>query len=246
MYNRYVMSMKLFITDYDGTLFIDEDSLKENIKYLKELQKNNFSVVISTGRSYPSIKSLIDNYGIPYDYLSCADGSIIYDRDGNILEMYEMSHDILDSIINFYQTINYDEIQFSYPTGYSNIFNTNDTLLGINICISTPNYNDDIVNKFLSIKNSFPNYNYLTYRHPIFSYLCIKPNNISKSATIRYLKDKYNIDNHDIYVIGDSDNDYAMIKDFNGSCMESATIEILDIAKNKYKNVSDFIKDILN
>ena len=238
--------MKLFITDYDGTLFIDEDSLNENIKYLKELQKNDFKIVISTGRGYPSIKNQIDTYNIPCDYLSCADGSVIYDRDGNVLKMYEMNHEIIDTFTEFYQTLNYEEIQFSYPTGYSNILNTNDTLLGINICISTPNYNNDIVNSFLRIKDSFPEYNYLTYRHPIFSYLCIKPGNISKSATIRYLKDTYNIDDNDIYVIGDSDNDYAMIKDFNGSCMEDSTIEILDIAKNKYKNVSDFIKDILN
>ena len=238
--------MKLFVTDYDGTLFVDEDSLKENIKYLKQLQNNNFKIVISTGRGHPSIKSLIDTYNIPYDYLSCADGSIIYDNNDNILEMYEMSIDVIDTFINFYQSLNYEEIQFVYPEGYSNIFNKNNILLGTNVCINSLYYNNDTVNHFLELKKSYPNYNFLTYRHPIFSYLCIKPYGINKSTTIKYLKNKYNINDNDIYVIGDSDNDYAMIKDFNGSCMENSTLEVLNIAKNKYVNVSDYIKDILN
>ena len=81
--------MKLFVTDYDGTLYTDEVSIKENITMLKKLQKNNIKVVISTGRSYPSIKELVDLHKIPYDYLSCADGSIIYDdRIKEILLIY--------------------------------------------------------------------------------------------------------------------------------------------------------------
>ena len=82
--------MKLFVTDYDGTLFVDEISIKENIKMLLELKKKNIKIVINTGRSYPSIKNQLDTYSIPYDYLICADGSILYDDIGNILKLYEL------------------------------------------------------------------------------------------------------------------------------------------------------------
>ena len=238
--------MKLFVTDYDGTFFIDNVSINENIKMLKKLHENDFKIMISTGRSYPSIKNQMNIYNIPYDYLSCADGSILYDNNDNILEMYLMDNKIIQPFKDFYQNLNYEEIQFSYPTGYSNILSNNDNrLLGINVCISTLNYTKEIVDSFLEMKIKYPKYHFLNYMHPNFSYLCIKPDGIDKSSTITYLKNKYNIKLENIYVIGDSYNDYEMIKKYYGSCMDTSCNDVLNIAKKKYHSVSDYIKDIL-
>lgn len=238
--------MKLFITDYDGTLYIDDSKIKENNKKLKKLQGNDFKIIISTGRSYPSIKNQVDIHNIPYDYLSCADGSIIYDKDGNILKLYCMNADIIKPFQDFYKNLNYEEIQFSYPEGYSNLLHDdNSKLLGINICLSTINYTKEIVNDFLDMSKKYPNYNFLNYMHPNFSYLCIKPRGVTKSSTIKYLMEKLDVINKDVYVIGDSYNDYEMIRDYNGVAMNTSCQEVLDIAKKKYKSVSDYIIDIL-
>ena len=67
--------MKLFVTDYDNTLYIDEESMKLNIQKLNELKKQDYIIVISTGRSISSIKEKILEYNIPFDYINCADGS---------------------------------------------------------------------------------------------------------------------------------------------------------------------------
>ncbi len=238
--------MKLIVTDYDDTLYINDDDLNENIKYLKEWQKLGNIIMISTGRSYPSIKNQIDIYHIPYDYLSCADGSILYDNNGNILKMFKLNKVIIKPFQRFYQDLNYEEIQFSYPRGYSNILLNNNDLLGINICLSTDNYNDTIVNNFINMSKHYPKYNFLNYRHPHFSYLCIKPKNIDKSSTIDYLKELLSISNNDIYVIGDSSNDYEMIKKYNGVAMKNSCQQILDITKIKYNSVSDYLKKIIN
>ena len=237
--------MKLFVTDYDGTLFTDTNNIIENILMLKKLQENDFNIVISTGRSYPSIKNQVDTYHIPYDYLSCADGSILYDKKGNILKMYLINEDIIKPLQEFYQNLPYEEIQFSYPTGYSNILNKEKQLLGINICLSTNNYTKDIVNSFLQMQKKYPLYNFLNYMHPNFSYLCIKPFGITKASTIDYLKKKNHIKNKNIYVIGDSDNDYEMIKSYDGVCMDNSCPNVLSISKAKYLSVKDYIKDIL-
>ena len=237
--------MKLFFTDYDGTLYVDDISIKENIKMLKKLQDNNIKVIISTGRSYPSIKNQVDIYNIPYDYLSCADGSIIYDNNGNIINLSYMNKEIIKPFQEFYQDLNYEEIQFSYPEGYSNILKENNNLLGINICIATTNYKDDIVNNFISMSKDYPNYNFLNYKHPNFSYLCVKPKGITKSSAINYLIKRHNLKNTDVYVIGDSYNDYEMIRDYHGSCMNTSCQEVLDISKKNYQSVKDYIIDIL-
>lgn len=235
--------MKLFVTDYDGTFFKDDYSLKENISMLKELQNKNIKIMISTGRSYPSIKNQVDINHIPYDYLSCADGSIIYDHRGNILAMYQMDNTIIKPFQKFYQNLNFEEIQFVYKEGYSNILKKNSELLGINVCLKTENYNQDIVNHFLEMSKKYPTYNFLHYMHPNFSYLCIKPKGITKETTIDYLTDKYEIKKH--FVIGDSYNDYEMIKKYNGVCMESSCDDVLEICSKKYVNVSNYIEEIL-
>ena len=213
---------------------------------LKKLHNNNFLIIISTGRSYPSIKNQINLYNIYYDYLSCADGSIIYDNKGNIVSLYPINNDIIKPYMNFYKDLNYEEIQFSYPEGYSNILKeNNDKLLGINICISTINYTKELVDKFNEMSKKYPNYNFLSYMHPNFSYLCIKPIGITKSSAIKYLMNKHGILMKEIYVIGDSYNDFEMIRDYHGVCMNTSCKEVLDISKNRFASVKDYITFIL-
>lgn len=238
--------MKLLVMDYDGTLFINEDDLKVNISYLKKWKKQNNLIMISTGRSYHSIKNQVDINHIPYDYLSCADGSIIYDKDGNILEMYRMNNKIIEPYIEFYQNLKYEEIQFSYPRGYSNILMDDKDLLGINICLSTENYTKEIINSFKKMGKKYPEYHFLNYMHPNFSYLCIKPSGIDKSSTIDYLKNKLNLNENDIFVIGDSDNDLEMIRKYHGVAMSTSCNDVLKISKKTYSSVYRYIEDSLN
>lgn len=237
--------MNLFVTDYDDTLYQNDDGIKENIKNLKKLQKKKFLIVISTGRSYPSIKLQVDKYQIPYDYLSCADGSIIYDTKGQIIYKSCINDDIIEILQSFYEKLPYEEIQFSYPEGYLNTLKGTQDLLGINICLSSNNYNKKIVKEFMKLKKKYPNYNYLAYQHINFSYLCIKPINISKSFAISILKDKFKIKKEDIYVIGDSSNDIEMIKDFNGVRMTNSYPEIIKLTNKSYNTVSDYINEII-
>ena len=237
--------MKLLVTDYDGTLLINDDDLRKNIIYLKKWQQDGNLIMISTGRSYSSIKNQVDLYKIPYDYLSCADGSIIYDKNNNILKMFEMDNEIIEPFKNFYKDLNYEEIQFSYPRGYSNILLSDKELLGINVCIATVNYTKNIVNNFTKMSKKYPKYHFLNYMHPNFSYLCIKPFGVDKSSTVDYLCSKLDLTNDNVYIIGDSYNDFEMIKKYNGVAMENSCDEILNITKKKYSSVSEYIEDNL-
>ncbi len=235
----------MFVTDYDGTLFTNEKDIKITIKKLKKLKEKDFVIVIATGRSYSSIKNQTVIYNIPYDYLVCADGSIIYNNDEKIIKKYPMKSDIIKPFEKFYQTLNYEEIQFSYPNYYSNLLCEDKDLLGINICISNEYYIKEIVDEFIEMSKHYPNYNFLNYMHHNYSYLCVKPKGISKSASIKYLMKKHKLSKENIYVIGDSTNDYEMIKDFNGYCINNSFPEILEIAKKKYPNINIFINELL-
>lgn len=238
--------MKLFVTDYDGTLFVNDKQMKSTVKKLKKLREHGFDVVIATGRIITSITNQTQIHNIPYDYIICADGSVIYDNNGNIIEKFCIKKDIIKPFEKFYQNLNYEEIQFTYPEYYSNILrDDNDNLLGINVCLSTDNYKQDIVDQFKIMSKDFPTYNFLDYMHPNFSYLCVKPKGVSKSFAINDLRKKKRILKKDVFVIGDAANDYEMIKDFKGVCVWDSTPDIIKIAKKRYKNINYFIDDIL-
>lgn len=237
--------MKLFVTDYDNTLLTTEENLKKNIKKIHELKKYDYLIVIATGRSLPAIKKEVEKYSIPYDYLACADGSIIYDKNHQIVKMFTMSNDIIKEIINFKQNLHYEEIQISYKTGYSNIIDANKDILGINIVMHENHYNNKVKERFLNLKIQYPNYNYLLYTHTPYTYMCVKEKDVSKAYAIQFLANKLEIKQNDIYVIGDSNNDFEMIQQFHGVGMLNSTIDIKEIATKLYPEVYNYINDLI-
>ena len=144
--------MKLFITDYDGTLLIDELSLSINRNKLLELHNLGFIIVISTGRCFDSIKKQIEKYNLYYDYLHCADGSIIYNKNDELILFNEIKHDIINEILLLKDRINVKEIQISYPKEYKNLYNKNDKIAGINLVVKSEFLDMNFVNEFLNLK----------------------------------------------------------------------------------------------
>ena len=87
-----------FVTDYDNTLYVNDNELKNAIKELNRIREKDIKVVISTGRSIRSIKNEVIKHNIPFDYLSCADGSLIYDNNYNLIKEHHMDKDIIKEI----------------------------------------------------------------------------------------------------------------------------------------------------
>ena len=242
--------MKLFVTDYDNTLYVNDEELVETIKELKRIREKDIKVVISTGRSIPSIKKEVIKHSIPFDYLSCADGSLIYDNNYNLIKEHHMDKDIIKEVPNLVKNITYEEIQYSYDTGYENYLDLSKNISSVNLVIFENCFTKELEDRWKDLQKRFPNYNYLEYKHfysvtkSYLYYLCIKNKDVSKSKGIEYLANYLNIDKDDIYVIGDSDNDYEMIRDYNGVCVEGSTDTIKSISKCVYKKISDYLKEL--
>ena len=83
---------KLLVSDYDDTLYTSSKSLYFNILAIEKFRKNGNKFAIATGRNFISIDSLIRKYKIPYDYLICNDGSIIFDNKHNIISAHYLSN----------------------------------------------------------------------------------------------------------------------------------------------------------
>ena len=108
--------------------------------------------------------------------------------------------------------------------------------------------NDLITNKFLEefkiLKNTYQDFDFLDYSHDEITFFCLKNKGINKSSTIKYLQEKLNIINDDIYTLGDNDNDYEMLKLFQGFYIGNVNERIKDICRKGYNQVFELLEEI--
>lgn len=235
--------MQLFITDYDGTLFTDELSLTINRNKLLELHNLGFIIIISTGRDFNSIKKQTIKHHLYYDYLHCADGSIIYDKLDNLINFCEMEHEIVERILQLKEKAIIEQIQIGYPLEYKQDYNKFDKIAGINLVIKSELLDMNFVNEFLGLQVEYPNYNFLFYDHGDYAFLCVKKQNVDKSYGIRFMQKLLKVKKEDIYVIGDSYNDLEMIKNYDGVSIIGNT-EINNISKKTYHQLYEYVNEI--
>lgn len=90
--------MKVLISDYDGTLYTNENDIKRNSEKIKAFRENDNIFIISTARNYSSIKEVCEKYNIIVDYFFCDIGSVILDFNGNIIYENYIEKDDIEKI----------------------------------------------------------------------------------------------------------------------------------------------------
>ncbi|MDO4169274.1 MAG: Cof-type HAD-IIB family hydrolase [Lachnospiraceae bacterium] len=98
--------VRLFATDMDGTLLNDKSMITERTKQaIIKFKQMGGTFVINTGREFSNAKKELDIAGICCD-LICANGAVIYDRYGDVIEEHplstELAREIVD-ILDFYE-----------------------------------------------------------------------------------------------------------------------------------------------
>ena len=82
--------IKLIASDMDGTLLNSNHKIpKNNIELIKFAQKNGIEFVVATGRAYYEALPSLNNENIKCDVISF-NGGIIYDKNGNIINITPM------------------------------------------------------------------------------------------------------------------------------------------------------------
>lgn len=74
--------MKILFTDLDGTLLTTDKRISDtDLQSIKKMIDNGHQFVISSGRPLPSVLELVNKYNLnrPGFYVSCFNGSVIYD-----------------------------------------------------------------------------------------------------------------------------------------------------------------------
>lgn len=200
--------MKLLVSDYDGTIY-DGDSIKDtlrNIEAIKKFKDKGNLFTIATARIYPSIKSQIERFKIPYDYLICCDGGCVFDKNDNLLYSNPIDETSLLLIIKYLESLNFIK-EYKLLDSYGNNTNNTSDIHQIYIKAYIKNTLD-----MLKIQKELAPLIHIGILHISYFY-----KHTRKSDGIKIISSKENIQKENIYTIGNGNNDIEMLKEFTGS-----------------------------
>lgn len=229
---------KILVSDFDGTFYIDDDSILENVSAVKRFMSEKNLFIFATGRSYSDFSTLIKKYNLEYDYLILNHGATIMDRNNNILKNDLLDLSIVKTIISdLYIEKSLSNFCCSLKSDRAT-FNDNE-LIKINV-----KYKDtDFLKKTALSLNKKCGSKLNIYISSDYT-LEIVSKSSTKSNALLYLINNCSFKKDNIYTVGDNYTDIDMIKKYNGFTVENC-IKELDNYK-KYKSVSELIKDIMD
>lgn len=227
--------MKILASDFDNTLYIKEEEIfRKNLAAIKKfIQEGNLFCII-TGRSYTSIKKVLNEYQVSYSYLICEDGAKIFDNVDYCIDTTMLSKEEIEKVQEIFKNNNSECL---LEDGYNITNNIND-------CVKVlAKYNDkNLANKIvLELQEKTNTYSYVSREH-----INIISNKIDKEKALKKLSEIENIHNNNIYVIGDDINDYEMLKSFNGAIMKKHHQKLDELSKKEYENLFEYVEELIN
>ena len=231
---------KMLVSDYDGTLFVNEEGIRNNVKAIEEfrLEKNLF--VIATGNNWNDFQKIISKYGIKCDYLISDQGACIFDNKNNLLKATFLDYNISKKIINKIKQVN-KNYEICNPHNEVKTIEENDvTKIAVNFgnLQEALNFNSEINKEFGEYVNAY------TMIFEEINIVEIISSAVDKNEAIQYLMSIEKLEKEDVYTIGNGYNDISMIQSFNGYCMKNSVKELLEKCPNSVETVSDLIDEI--
>ncbi len=230
--------MKVLVSDYDKTFYLNDLDIKKNIKAIEHFRSYGNIFIIATGRSYMDFKKKVDTYKIKYDYVFLNHGATILDSKDNILYNFPIENvDIktLKGELELEKSITYfccSKLDSRVDFNHSNL-----TKIAIRYL---PLVNIPAIKEKLQLK-----YSNISVYLVSSNMIEIISKSIDKSKAIELLINDLNINKENVYTIGDGETDINMIKDYKGYAMKNSLNEVKEFAKGECESVSNLINKIL-
>ena len=230
--------MKMLVSDYDDTFYINDSDISKNIKLVKQFMENHL-FVIATGRSYPSFVIEKNRYSIDYHYLIMNHGATIIKKDKMI---YNKSLDYLTKE-ELVKDLKRKEITYLFSC----------------FQLESVDIRSKKITKIHARYQSKEEANYIKnildnkYQNKVNTYLVCQEEaievvscEVNKSIAIDFIANNEKIAKDNIYTIGNSYNDIEMIEKFKGFSIENSVSSVRVHAIAEYDSVSSLISDIMS
>lgn len=251
--------MKLLSSDYDDTLFIDQQISQQDLEAIKTFQQQGHLFGINSGRHLDSIFEECDKYNLKPDFYVGNNGTVVLNKDREIVFISKFDPVIVQEILEYFRENLQDKVYFvSVNNGYNfgrEFFNEGCEFLVdhtdplekyINEPISTMfshvlNY-EDTMPLVRQLRSDFEGKAYFYGNAP---FIDMVGQEIDKASGINKIAELMGIKHENIYAIGDSYNDMAMLSEFHGFVMNHAKDSVKAVADEVVNSVSEAIDKIL-
>ena len=229
---------KILVSDYDQTFYLNDEDIEKNKKSVENFRKQENIFIFATGRSYFDFMNKAEQYKLKWDYLIINHGATILDKNNNIISNYTIDNDVIKNIKKD------SEIEKAIKYFCCNLENSRTDFNDKDLTKIYAKYEKDKAEQINSLINK-------KYSEFVNCYLVsgnaveIISNKTCKSYAIEEIAQIENINQEEIFTIGDGYSDIEMIKNYNGYCMEESVQELLKICNGKIvKSVSELIEKI--
>lgn len=226
--------MKIIASDFDNTIFFlkDEEKNKKNITAIKNFIELGNKFIIVTGRNYYDLKKDLNKHDIPYTYLICDDGAKIFNQNDETIYTTKLGYSAINNIVPILEK---EKADYYLDDGYSKNDNKKE-------CVK-------IVIKCLDVKDKKRMIEIIKHSdiHIYASRVHVNIINkiVNKEKALRKLFELEKLNINLLNVVGDNDNDYQMIKAFNGGIIKKHHKILDELKKKEYETLADFIEELI-
>lgn len=253
--------MKIFASDYDGTIKVKGIVSENNIEALKEWKKAGNVFGIVTGRSSGSMMAEIDEYKYDLDFIVCNNGGVIFDASKTLLKTFEMDFEVVQQLIDDIRKMNVncfvlndgshrakevvcnEEEDYKYG-GYSSNVSVDDMLAIKKINQIVISVNDDDYAKEIA-KGINEKYKGKIEAYPNVNCVDIVPYQVSKATGLQFIEEHLGYPKEDIYVMGDALNDLSMLQVYKGATLPHGFVELKEAGIPVFEDVASYLRQLL-
>lgn len=228
--------MKVLVSDFDGTLFKTEEEIEKNKEAIDHFRKAGNLFVIATGRRLSYLLKDINRWNIPFDYLICNDGAMIFDKNLNCLDNRNIPKACNQKIIDLILTED-DQLEWYLDDGIHYTKDPNVSVNKVIIKIQKNKLEEKLLEK---LTREIPEIHGYVSNH----WINLISKDANKSRGIARLISLLFLGKEVVYTVGDNINDREMLKDYHGYVMQTAS-EQLSSEYPRVTSVFQLIEEIM-
>ena len=227
--------MKILASDFDNTIYYEDDPQKnqKNIEAIRKFVSYGNVFCIITGRNFTSLKQYLTKYNIPYSYLVCEDGAKIFNNMDYCIDTTYLSR---NEITKIEEVLKQENCDYYLDDGYNKTEYLDDCVKVVVRC-SDKDEQKRIVNL---VKSQIDVHIYASRNH-----VNIIHKSVNKRHALKTLMNIEELDYHLLHVIGDNDNDYEMLQEFDGAIIQEHHKVLDELKKEVVETLSDYIEELM-
>ena len=229
---------KILVSDYDNTFYTTELQLRKNIESVKKFRNDGNIFVISTSRSWYSMKQEIDKYNIPFDFVCCNTGGVIFDNHANLLCAKFLSKDEIDEVENLLNSFGNKDLEIIRYGVFEDQKLDSSDILGYKIKGS---YGDLKVIKTVLENQLNDIFHVILKANGNDAKIFLNQKMTTKEDGIEKLKEFLPKVDYHIITVGDDDVDLNMLKFYDGYRMEHSSSALINQIVKKVFSISELM-----